>query len=310
LNYGLPSKHMDAERALAGPKREKTLCRVHAFRVARALSIAKTDGSVLNIRASHEPASAAPFDIRAFGRFVSIHSRDLLLLQGQPLDEPVVQHGPFVMNTPDKIRDAYADYRSTRSGTWPWPTPDPNHGPSRGRFAILEATTPRPQPPVHKHSNRSENGELSMSIKENVQVVKDFFAATGSGDRRRLLSLCAEDIEWIVPGEGWALAGTHRGHAGLEDLLQKASGLETSFPEPPEFVAQGDRVLMTGLARGKVKATNRPFEDYFVFAMTVRNGKVTNIREYVDTQALARASEPRVSDERARRNARADTRRR
>ena len=66
---------------------------------------------------------------------------------------------------------------------------------------------------------------------------------------------------------------------------------------------------MIGLTRGEVKATNRPFEDYFVFAMTVRNGKVMNIREYVDTQALARASKPRVSDERARRNARADTRR-
>jgi uncharacterized protein len=33
------------------------------------------------------------------------------------------------------------------------------------------------------------------------------------------------------------------------------------------------------------------FEDHFVFAITVRNGKVTKIREYVDTQALARASE-------------------
>lgn len=75
----------------------------------------------------------------------------------------------------------------------------------------------------------------------------------GSGDRQRLMALCAEDIEWIIPGENWALAGTRRGHAGLEDLLQKASGLETSFPQPPEFVAQGDRVLMIGLARGKVK---------------------------------------------------------
>ena len=131
-----------------------------------------------------------------------------------------------------------------------------------------------------------------MSIEKNVQIVKNFLAALGRRDKEGLLALSAEDIEWIVPGEGWALAGTHRGHAGVEDLLQKASGLETSFPEPPEFVAQGDRVLMTGLARGKVKATNRPFEDYFVFAMTVRNGKVTNIREYVDTQALARASEP------------------
>ncbi len=148
-----------------------------------------------------------------------------------------------------------------------------------------------------------------MSIEDKVQTVKDFFAAVGSGDRQRLMALCAEDIEWIIPGENWALAGTHRGHAGLEELLQKASGLETSFPQPPEFVAQGDRVLTIGLARGKVKATNRPFEDHFVFAMTVRNGKVANIREYVDTQALARASEPRVSDERARRNAREDTRR-
>ncbi len=147
-----------------------------------------------------------------------------------------------------------------------------------------------------------------MSIEDNVQTVKDFFAAVGSGDRQRLMALCSEDIEWIVPGEGWALAGTHRGHAGLADLLRKASGLETSFSQPPEFVAQGDRVLMIGLASGKVKATDRPFEDHFVFAMTVRHGKVTNIREYVDTQALARASEPRVTDERERRNARADTR--
>ncbi|MCK9684976.1 nuclear transport factor 2 family protein [Scleromatobacter humisilvae] len=146
-----------------------------------------------------------------------------------------------------------------------------------------------------------------MSIEDNVQTVKDFFAAIGSGDRHGLMALCAEDIEWIVPGDGWALAGIHRGHAGLEDLLKKASGLETSFPQPPQFVAQGDRVLMIGLARGKVKATNRPFEDHFVFAMTVRSGKVTNIREYVDTQALARASETSVADERARRNARVDS---
>ena len=130
-----------------------------------------------------------------------------------------------------------------------------------------------------------------MSIQENIQVVKDFFAAMGGGDRQGLLALCAEDFEWIIPGEGWPLAGTHRGHAGLADVLQKACAeLETAM-EPPEFVAQGDRVLVVGFATGKVKATNRTFEDHFVFAITVRNGKLTNIREYVDTQALARASQ-------------------
>jgi ketosteroid isomerase-like protein len=73
-----------------------------------------------------------------------------------------------------------------------------------------------------------------MSIEENVQVVKDFFAAMGGGDRQSLLALVADDIEWIIPGRDWPLAGTHRGHAGLADLLQKASDtLETSFPKPP-----------------------------------------------------------------------------
>ena len=135
-----------------------------------------------------------------------------------------------------------------------------------------------------------------MSTQVSIQVVKDFFAAMGSGDKQRLLALSAEDIEWIIPGEGWPLAGTHRGHAGLKDFLQKASEtMETSFPGPPEYVAQGDRVLMIGSARGRIKATDKTFEDDWVFAITVRNGKVTKIREYIDTQALARASEMEAS---------------
>jgi len=84
-----------------------------------------------------------------------------------------------------------------------------------------------------------------MSTEKNVQTVKDFFAAIGRGDREGLLALVAEDIEWIIPGEDWPLAGTHRGHTGLADLLQTASkSIETST-EPREFVAQGDRVLIT-----------------------------------------------------------------
>ncbi len=129
-----------------------------------------------------------------------------------------------------------------------------------------------------------------MSTEKNVQTVKDFFAAIGRGDREALLALVAQDIEWIIPGEDWPLAGTHRGHAGLADLLETAStSIETST-EAREVVAQGDRVLVVGFARGKIKATNKTFEDDWVFAITVRDGRLTNIREYVDTQALARAS--------------------
>jgi ketosteroid isomerase-like protein len=131
-----------------------------------------------------------------------------------------------------------------------------------------------------------------MSTEKNVQTVKDFFAAIGRGDKEGLLALVAEDIEWIIPGEDWPLAGTHRGRAGVAGAVQRAlEEVPFSYPEPPEYVAQGDRVLVVGFAKGKIKATNRTFEDHFVFAITVRNGKLTKIREYIDTQALARASE-------------------
>jgi ketosteroid isomerase-like protein len=130
-----------------------------------------------------------------------------------------------------------------------------------------------------------------MSTDKNVQTVKDFFAAIGRSDRKGLLALAAEDIEWIIPGEDWPLAGTRHGHAGLADLLETASrSIETSV-EPREFIAEGDRVLVVGFARGMIKATNKKFEDNWIFAITVRNGRLTSIREYIDTQALARASQ-------------------
>jgi ketosteroid isomerase-like protein len=78
----------------------------------------------------------------------------------------------------------------------------------------------------------------------------------------------------------------------LAAVLQKASNeVEMTYPKPPEFVAQGDRVLAIGVAVGKIKATEKPFEDHWVFDITLQNGKLKSIREYIDTQALARASE-------------------
>jgi redox-sensitive bicupin YhaK (pirin superfamily) len=59
----------------------------------------------------------------------------ILLLQGRPIEEPVVQYGPFVMNSEAEIRQAFADYRETEFGGWPWSRPDQVHDRSVGRFA-------------------------------------------------------------------------------------------------------------------------------------------------------------------------------
>jgi uncharacterized protein len=131
-----------------------------------------------------------------------------------------------------------------------------------------------------------------MLVQENVRIVKDGYAAFRQGDIQGLLALFAEDIEWIVPGEGLPLAGTYSGLARVAGFFQKVSEmLEISFTEPREFVAEGNRVLVVGFTRGRVKDTNRTFEGHWVMAFTVLNGKVTNAREYIDTLAVARGFE-------------------
>jgi len=60
---------------------------------------------------------------------------EFLILQGRPIDEPVVQHGPFVMNTEHEIRQAFFDYRKTQFGGWPWDRDDMIFPSSKGRFA-------------------------------------------------------------------------------------------------------------------------------------------------------------------------------
>ena len=59
----------------------------------------------------------------------------LLFLQGRPINETVIQHGPFVASSREDLEQIFMDYRATDFGGWPWPRPDQVHDRDRGRFA-------------------------------------------------------------------------------------------------------------------------------------------------------------------------------
>lgn len=65
------------------------------------------------------------------GNFVS----KILVLQGKPINETVIQYGPFVMNSKEEIQQAFQEYNQTKFGGWPWPKYEMTHDRNLGRFA-------------------------------------------------------------------------------------------------------------------------------------------------------------------------------
>ena len=60
-----------------------------------------------------------------------------LLLQGRPINEKIIKHGPFVMNSSEEIQDAFQNYQETKFGGWPWAENGVVFPRDKGRFARI-----------------------------------------------------------------------------------------------------------------------------------------------------------------------------
>jgi ketosteroid isomerase-like protein len=128
-----------------------------------------------------------------------------------------------------------------------------------------------------------------MSAEKNISVVQALYAAFGRGDMATVMAGLTDDVEWVLPGpkEVIPFAGTHHGREAVAQFFLKMNEtLEFEQLEPREFVAQGDKVVVLGHSRDRMKSTGRTIENEWAAVVTLRDGKVARYQIYEDTAAL------------------------
>jgi ketosteroid isomerase-like protein len=123
-----------------------------------------------------------------------------------------------------------------------------------------------------------------MHEQENLDLARRGYACFGRGDLDGLMALFDEQIEWITPGPSEVpIAGRRRGHQQVRaffDELAKMVDMERF--EPKDFLAQGDRVVVTGEERFRMKASGHQITMPWAHVFRMRDGKVVEFEEYAD----------------------------
>lgn len=120
--------HVDANSTYILPKAQSEVLRTLYFYEGSEIKISEN-----TIKSNHGITVNPSEDIIIETGDKSAH---FMMLQGKPIAEPVVQHGPYVMNTEEEIRDTMKEYGLTQFGGWPWRHADNVHERERGRFAL------------------------------------------------------------------------------------------------------------------------------------------------------------------------------
>jgi uncharacterized protein len=88
-------------------------------------------------------------------------------------------------------------------------------------------------------------------------------------------------VVWFIPGrpEVVPYAGERRGREGATELFRLlGAAVEMEAFEPSEFVAEGDKVVVLGSERGRVRATGKTFDNPWALVFTLRGGRITEFR--------------------------------
>ena len=126
----------------------------------------------------------------------------------------------------------------------------------------------------------------------NLTIIENVYQAFGSGDIPTVLSVFADDIEWIE-----ALGGPYGGvfvgpQAVLENVFMKLGGEWERFTaEPHQFIEDGDTIVVLGTYKGTHKATGKSFEAPVAHVWHMADGVAAKFHQYTDTAVQLAATQ-------------------
>lgn len=122
-----------------------------------------------------------------------------------------------------------------------------------------------------------------------LDVVRGLYEAFGRGDVPAVMGMMDEQIVW-TEAEGFPWGGSHQGpDAVLNDVFLKIVDAWDGFQaSADEYIGDGDTVVAVGQYSGTYKETGKDVRLPFATLWRVRDGKVSEFRQFTDTMAIHR----------------------
>jgi uncharacterized protein len=132
-------------------------------------------------------------------------------------------------------------------------------------------------------------GGSDVNGQANVRVVEGMFSSLQRGDIAGVLNRLSDDIEWQIAGPSeLPYTGIHRGRDEVAKFFQ-TFGQEAEFEvfEPREYLAKGDKVVVLGHERQRIKASGQVVETDWAMVFVVHDGRIARFRNYVDSREVS-----------------------
>ena len=135
------------------------------------------------------------------------------------------------------------------------------------------------------------NMDTEMTTTQNKELVATFFELFSKGEIDDAFSMVSDTAVWWVPGD-LPFSGTK----SKTEYLQVVGAIQQGFPNglqlnATSMVAEGDKVAVEVESYGE-HANGRTYQNKYHFLITIENGRIIHVKEYMDTLHLYQLIQP------------------